>query len=241
MLLFSVVAISAEVSFGAGVAFYDDFESYAVGQSFITATNGWQASSTAAYVTNGVGYANSKALAMGASVVVTNTVTAAPNLKIWTDFQFMPTIGLQPAVPQTNTSSFLAYANTNGYLVVAVAGGGWYVCSNQLDKVTPTLITSNGYTRISVCQDFSTNTFAVFVAGNLVAQGLSFPANTNTYSSLLIDNPDYSSCLDTVRITTDIPPGMTSDLDGNGIRDALEIHLVGRTGVMKSGTLLMLQ
>jgi hypothetical protein len=34
---------------------------------------------------------------------------------------------------------------------------------------------------------------------------------------------------------------MTSDLDGNGIRDALEIHLVGRTGVMKSGTLLMLQ
>jgi hypothetical protein len=136
-----------------------------------------------------------------------------------------------PSVPETNTSSFVAYANSEGYLVVATSGGGWYVCSNQLNNVPATVLQTNSFTRISVCQDLSFNPprFAVFVASNLVAQGLSSPATLSTYSSFSADNQDGSAYIDDVLITTALPSDLTSDLDGDGVADAYEIHNFGLT------------
>lgn len=244
MVVSLLAGMTVAGSCGAALNFYDDFEAlYSVGQTFVTATNGWQASSTAAYVTNSAGYTNSRAAFMGEIVALTNRVNGGSNLRVWTDFKIRLKPGLLPPALATNTSSFMVYANTNGYLVVAVSGGVWRVCSNRVDNTPAALLQSNAFCRLSIFQDFTQSPprFAVFIAGDLVAQGLVAPANVSQYTAFVANNRDGAAIIDDVRITTDLLPGLTSDLDGNGIRDALEIHYYGLTGIMKQGTLITVE
>ena len=135
-----------------------------------------------------------------------------------------------------SSSSFLAYANTNGYLVVAVAGGGWVVCSNRIDGTPATLIQSNAFTRISVYQELVHHTFAVFVAGDMVAQGLTTPANLGGYTAFALDNIFGSTYLDDLSMASGVPVGLTSDLNHNGISDAVEISNNDVAALQSPGT-----
>jgi hypothetical protein len=238
-----LVVMGSRASFGGmPLPFADTFDLYANDTSMTNLEpNGWYASDSRVKVeTNTV--RSGKAVVLPDVAMLSNSISSAAS-KVWTDFYIQPTLGIEPSVPQTNTSSFVGYVNTNGCLVVAISNGGWFVCSNQLDNTPAIPLLTNGFTRISICQDLSFNPpkFAVFIASNLVAQGLSSPANVSLYSSFSVDNQDGSAYLDDVLITLTIPPGLTSDLDGNGISDAVEIQIAGITGVMKRGTLLMFQ
>jgi hypothetical protein len=93
------------------------------------------------------------------------------------------------------------------------------------------------HARVTVCQDLNAGTFAVFIASNLVAQGLSSPTNLNAYASFVADNRDGSAYLDDVLITTSIPNGLAADLDGDGIPDAWEINNGGLTTGWPKGTI----
>ncbi len=241
--VFSLVVMVSTASFGGmPLPFNDNFDLYATDAPVTNyVSNGWYASDSRVKVETNTVHSG-KAVVLPDVTVLSNSISSTAS-KVWTDFYIQPTLGIEPPDPQTNTSSFVGYVNTNGYLVVAISNGGWFVCSNQLDNTPASPLLTNGFTRISICQDLSFNPpkFAVFVASNLVAQGLSSPTNSSLYSSFSVDNQDGSAYVDDVLITTALPPGLTSDLDGNGIRDALEIHICGITGVMKRGTLLIVQ
>jgi hypothetical protein len=220
--------------------FGDNFDSYKDGT---VVTNlkfrGWYASDGAVKVQTTVAHSGSgNAVVLPDGTVLSNSISASDK-KIWTDYFIRPAWGVEPSSPPTDTSSFVSYVNTNGFLVVYGKGQGWIVCSNKLDAaqsaVTP--LASNGFTRVTVCQDLNAGTFAVFIASNLVAQGLSSPTNLNAYASFVADNRDGSAYLDDVLIATAIPDGLSTDLDGDGIPDAWEINNGGLTTGWPKGTI----
>jgi hypothetical protein len=221
------------------LTFSDDWELYAH-DTVVTNLKfrGWSASDGTVKVQTNAGVAASKAVVLSDVASVSNSINSSAT-KVWTDYYVKPTLGLPPAAPATNVSSFLAYVDTNGHLVVATGGGGWHVCSNQVNGAHPPLLQSNSFARISVFQNFgvSPRTFAVFVAGNLVAQGLTFPASLTRYSGFAIDNQDGMASADNVLITTAVPPGLTNDLDHDGIADAIEIDLYGDLNAMPRGAI----
>ena len=185
---------------------------------------GWYASDGTVKVENSVKHTGNNAVVVPDDTILSNSINSAAMTKIWTDFYIQPTLGLEPESPATNSSSFLAYANTNGYLVVAVAGGGWVVCSNRIDGSLATAIPGNAFTRITVCQELVHHTFAVFVAGDLVAQGLIVPANVSSYTAFALNNIFGSAYLDDLTMASGVPAGMTSDRNHNGVPDAVEIN-----------------
>ena len=205
--------------------FTDDFESYA-NNTPITSLGfrGWSASGGAVKVQSAVKHTGNNAVELPVSTVLSNSISSGAATRIWTDYYVQPTIGLLPDSPPTNTASFLAYVNTSGYLMVEVSGGGWVVCSNKIDSTSVTPISTGSFTRITVCQELVHHTFAVFVAGDLVAQGLVAPVSLSRYSGFVADNKDDASYLDDLSITTTVPAGMTSDLNHNGVPDAVEIN-----------------
>lgn len=212
--------------------FSDNFDLYA-DNTVVTNLKfrGWYASAGSVAVTNGVYHSGMKSVVLPSGTSISNSINTAAQ-KIWTDFFIRPQLGIEPFVPATNTSSFLAYANTNGWLVVATAGGGWYVCSNQVNGVAPTPLSSNVFTRVTVCQTLSVSppTFSVFVANNLVAQCLTSPASISSYTAFSAENRDSVAYMDDVLISTAVPSGMSSD--------AYEINTYGQTiASMPRGTI----
>lgn len=212
------------------LSFNDNFDGYADNEpmtNFNALFNGWNASAGSVMVQS-VAHSG-KAVVLPDYTVLSNSISSATDKKIWTDFYIRPTWGVAPASPDTNTSSFLSYVNTNGYLVVAVKDQGWVVCSNNLDAAhsLATPLDSNSFCRVTVYQDLNAGTFAVFIASNLVAQGLTSPTKLSAYSSLIADNMHGSAYLDDVLIKTNLPADLTTDLDGDGTADAVEIAQKG--------------
>ncbi len=209
--------------------FSDNFDSYGDNTAMTALkTWGWNASSNTVKVQSSTAY-SVRAVEIPAGTLVSNSMSSAAT-KVWSDFYIEPVWGCEPTAPPTNTASFVAYVNASGYLVVAVAGGGWVVCSNGLDNAAAPL-SSNAFTRVSLCQDLGATppTFAVFVAGSLVGQGLLPPSNPGRFTSLKIDNVDATAYWDNVLVTTSIPPGLTKDLNHNGMNDSAEIDGYGLT------------
>ncbi len=198
--------------------FADTFDEYATGT---VVTNlkfrGWNATAGSVTLQSGTKRSAPNAVSLPAETTLSNSLSTAAT-KTWTDFYLDPVPGDPPSAPETNDSSFLAYVNTSGYLVAAVAGGGWVVCSNNAVAMQ-----TNRFSRVTVMQDLAQHTFAVFVDSNLVAQGLSAPVSLANFKSLVVQNPDVASAayVDDVLISTNVPPGMSSD--------ATEINLYGQT------------
>ena len=205
--------------------FADNFESYASGTMLTSlGFRGWYASTGTVMVGSIVRNGGNNAVVVPDDAVLSNSVNSATAPKVWTDFYLQPMLGLGPEVPATNRSSFLAYVNTNGCLVVAT-NNGWLVCSNKVDNTPVPPISSNAFVRISVCQDYRHGTFAVFVGGDLVAQGLNAPTRPAGYSAFVVNNIFASAYVDDLSIAAGtVPPGLTSDLNHNGTPDANEIN-----------------
>jgi len=205
--------------------FADNFESYAGGTMLSSlGFRGWYASTGTVMVESTVRNGGNHAVVVPDDAVLSNSVNSAAAPKVWTDFYLQPMLGLGPEVPATNRSSFLAYVSSNGYLVVAT-NNGWLVCSNKVDNTPVPPISSNAFVRISVCQDYRHGTFAVFVGGDLVAQGLNAPTKLAGYSSFVVNNIFASAYVDDLSIAAGvIPAGLTSDLNSNGTPDAVEIN-----------------
>lgn len=232
------------------LAFLDGFEAY--GYNTVLSSlghRGWSASDSSVKVQGAVKNRGLNAVALPSGTVCSNLINSAAK-KVWSDFHIQPVLGDEPRSTPTNTASFAGYVNADGYLAVATAGGHWVVCSNRLDGQLVTPMSSNAFTRITLCQDLSTSPpmFAVFLDGGLVAQGLSSPASNATYKSFAVNNDDQglSAYLDDVAIQTPIPDnlmnGVWADLDHDGVPDALEIDRYGTTYKMHAWpTLVIIQ
>jgi hypothetical protein len=226
-----------------GLPFADNFDLYAT-NTVVTnlGFRGWGASDGTVKIQNA--YARSgNAVVLPDGTVLSNRISSTAT-KVWTDYYIRPAWGVEPAAPPTSSSSFLSYVNASGYLTVATNGGGWVVCSNLQDaaRSPASVLASNDFTRVTVCQDLSgAGKFAVFVSSNLVAQGLSAPATITTYSSFVANNTDGSAYLDDVLIATDVPSGLSSDLDGDGLADAYEVNSFGLITAQPNGGVFKLR
>ena len=214
----------------AALPFTDSFETYNDGArisdfSFL----GWGASATNVVVQTGeANPANggSKALSLPSATLVSNRISTTVK-KIWTDFYVMPTLGGAPFSPQTNNAGFVAFVDTNGWLEVATSNG-WDVCSNLVSGGQPDPMTTSSWTRVTVCQNLTNNTVAVFVNGKLVRQQLKAPGPVpSTYTSFAFDNADGQAYLDDVAIGEPWPASLTTDLDHDYAADAYEVDVTG--------------
>lgn len=214
--------------------FLDTFDSYGLGSQVSSLKSyGWNASGGA---TIGTVAQSGRGVTVADGGLVTNSVTTAAK-KMWTDFYIRPMLGAAPDNPPTNSAFFVGFVNSNGYLVVATSNG-WYTCSNKMDQARSpaTPMTADAFTRITVIHDLNSRGFAVMVDGDVVAQELQAPSAATTYRSFGVDartgwgNPTH---VDEVRITTEIPPGLVKDIDGDGELDADEIFY---SGTLRSAT-----
>lgn len=211
----------------------DSFESYAEGSGFFDATvAGWRASSRAVLVTASGGYSG-QAVVMGCQSALTNSVGGGAGASmLWTEVMIHPVVGDEPPAPATNSASFGCYFNSDGFLVAYAAAGSSLTCSNDVwgNPVPPA---TNGYARVTICQDFSRSREAVFLDGRLLAQDLPFITASSDYNALLVNNADNEARLDDVWIKASRHASvLTNDLNGDGLADSQEMadyHYVART------------
>ena len=217
--------------------FSDDFEAYGSGTPLASlGFRGWGASNDQVTVQSAVRNGGTQAVIVPSGTALSNRVASASATHVWSDFQIRPMLGEPPDASVTTGRSFAAYVNADGFLVVA-ASNGWTVCSNRLDHSAPTPMRTNAFTRVTVFQDLVRGTLAVFVGGDLVAQGLGAPVSRPSVASLAIHNVDSEAYLDDVSMSTAIPAGLSSDGDDDGIPDAYEINAFGSTFVQPLGSI----
>lgn len=224
------------------LAFSDDFNLYAVG-TVVTNLNfrGWYADAPSVLVTN-QGIGNSAAVVIPGGTTLTNSISATGLTRVWSDFYLRPLWGIEPLNAPTNTASFAAYVNSDGFLVVAVKGG-WTVCSNTVDGRSLQL-DSNAFNRITICHDLSTGLFALFVQSNLMAMALSAPTNTGGYHLLGVRNAndvDQKTFVDNVLITSLLPSGLTNDLNHDGLADGYEVNAYNWLDALSRGTVFKIR
>ena len=204
--------------------FEDCFEDYTANSRLDLLGNfGWGASAAGAVVQTSQKYAGSKAAKIPADTTVSNRISTSES-KMWSDVRLQPVLGEAPSARPSGTY-FESYFNADGYLVVAT-NGGWVVCSNNIlgDAVSPV---SNAWVRLTVHQDGTTSNTAVFLRGELVREQVGFVAVVSSYTGFDVLNTSSNAYLDSTLITTDLPAGLTTDLDGDGMADAQEIHTYG--------------
>lgn len=227
----------------------NDFESYATNMPLVLCGGqGWGASSAGSIVQGAVTNASPKAAKVASYSMLSNVVVSSTGLKVWTDLYLDDTTTRNPEMipPATNTGrAVMLYVNTND-VVTLWNSNVWDQCAQDVaGNLVPT--TSSGqWVRISLFEDFTAKTVALFIDGRLVRQGVPFCDLTlSSYQGLSVSAGDGSAYLDDVKIWTNIPTGLTngpnSDLDNDGLPDALEIQLHGDTAVYPRGSVFKIR
>ncbi len=224
-----------------GLEFTENWETYAA-DTPVSALGyrGWGVSGSGAsgvLVKSGEGVGSSKAVLLPDGSVLTNRINSAGALKVWTDYQLRPALGAEPSSYDDSGSSFLSYADTNGFLVVKTTGG-WQQCDTNYMGGAAAVMSPSTYTRVTLCTDYGTDigynyTYSLFVAGELVLDAQAFPGLSSGYSSFQMDNSDGNAYLDNLTITETFEnlTSFTSDLDNDGRIDAVEINQFGSVWV----------
>ncbi len=233
-----------------GGYYVDDFEGYIEGTNVQSMGHGWTASDAGAVVrtlafTNGL--LPNKAVDIPEVVMVSNAVTSAPvDTQVWMDLWLnesnQVTHGLDS--PDTNRI-WMAGILTNGCLMyynrsLAGGAGAWDVCTNDVRGTTIVSgqVATGTWGRVTVFQDFSTHTVALFLNGRLLRQQVPFMSEAiNGMSGFLVDVGKDQTALDNVAVTNAIPAGLTGDLDSDGRPDAEEIATYGLLSTWGPSTL----
>lgn len=226
--------------------FTDGFEGYPSG-TLLSSLGffGWAATDAGAMVTNGAAVVaqDVKAAFIPAGAVVSNTVSAAGITNVWTDFYVndvaQVTPGTQPLV--NSNSAVMVFFGTNGYLTV-YNSNTWDVCSNDVTMGPVTRVNAGQWARVSIFQNFSNHTAAIFLNDQLLREQVPFiSAAVSKYGSLsMACGVDGSACLDAVKIWTNVP-GLVGDLNFDRIADAREIELYGSMRIYPAGTVYLIR
>jgi hypothetical protein len=229
--------------------FTDGFESYGVGSRLAALMSfGWGASDTGVIVTNPASPAPGSTMAvfMPGSTLVSNRIDGlgAGLTNIWTDLYLAETqhIDEMPAMSETNGGpAVLFYVDTNGWLVVFNRDvGGWDICSNAVSGANSPRATDT-WARVTWFQNFGTTNAAFFLNGILVREQVPFVAWRPQYGGLKVDGGSASLYLDSVLISTNVPPSLTNDGDHDGISDADEIARYGTLLACPRGSLFKIR
>jgi hypothetical protein len=224
----------------------DGFEDYPDGTALRKLGHfGWTATSTNAVVQNLVTNQGARAAVVPASVLVSNTVSAAGITNVWTEFYLNETAQVTPSTEiQVNTNSaVMVFFETNGYLTVYnPALTNWDVCSNDVMNKSVSPVITGAWARISIFQNFSNHTAAIFLNDRLLREQVRFISTAlSHYGSLNVDSgPDGTAYLDDVKIWTNAP-GLIGDIDSDGILDSKEIPLHGSIWISPVGSVFSIR
>ena len=214
--------------------FTDGFESYPNGKSLCSlGFYGWSASQSGAVVTNDAGVVNQgvNAAMIPAGATVTNTVSAAGVKRVWTELYLNGTAQVDPARPPevNSNSAVMVFFGTHGYLTIYnPALTNWDICSTDVLGRAVATVSSGQWARVSIFQDFSNHTAAVFLNDRLLRDQVSFiSTGASHYARLKVSNgPDGTGYVDGVKIWANCLD-LSDDTDGDHMPDAQELTLFG--------------
>jgi hypothetical protein len=219
----------------AAVPLWDNFESYVYG-STLSGQGGWGADASVTVSSNVFGEVT-KLGALPPNTAATNAVPVGADGQVWTEFQICDATRLVPSsLPLVNSSAVVMVGvTTNGYAVVYnTASNGWDFCTNNARGLAVTGLSSGVWATVSVYEDFANTNVAVFLNGQLLRLNLPFiNTSASAYSGLRFNSGAASTgYVDNVYVSNSIPSSLTNlssttDLDGDGMPDAVEIMQYG--------------
>jgi hypothetical protein len=222
----------------------DSFDTYAAGDLINhLGWYGWGASSNGAIVQGAVAIQGPNAALIPERVTISNTVSATGlgEHKVWTDFWWRESDRVELAPVVNPDCAVELFVGTNNYVSI-YNNGAWDVCSNDYWGATNTFGSwgPDEWHRVTVFQNFDQTNAAFFLDGRLLRLGVPFINKTVTsYSKFSYVGGNGNAYLDAVKIWTN--PPTTSDGDGDGIDDAVEIHQSGNTSTWPRGSVFKIR
>jgi hypothetical protein len=232
----------------ASLNFSDDFESYSTNMPLaLCGGQGWGASDSGSIIQGSVFTNGAKAAMVVQHSALSNTVSAAGVNKVWTDVWLNDSAARVPGFPYLSTNAnraVMLFVNTNNNVVIWNSNA-WDECvSNAVGGLAPTVATGM-WVRVSVFEDFTAQKVALFVNGQLLRQQVPFMSPMASYKGLSLSAGAGAAYLDDVQVWTNIPATLTnmpmSDLDHDGIPDAVEIARKGTLYDLPTGTVFLIQ
>jgi len=197
----------------------------------------WQASDSSVIIQQSVVYdqgdqaTDVNAVQIPSESALTNVFSGAAVARVWTEMYVQPTLESaystnDPAVDPSSTAFF--YFNSNGYAKV-YDGNHWDVLTSTAAGGPAGTYTS-GWLRVTVYQNYNTDTWALFTNGILLDQDIDFNTSAAGYHHFALRNQTY---LDMAYVDTFYPtngpndahsafPNPDNDRDGSG--DLWEMH-----------------
>lgn len=226
----------------------DDFEVYGAGTPLgILGSFGWGVSAPGATVqTRGT-----KAAFLPECLTASNAVSAGGASNVWVELRLQESSHIDPLglpSPHGNEAAMVGF-DTNGWLMAYnPVAAAWETYSNDVSGATMPKVGTGEWGQISLFEDFGTHRVAVFMNGHLVRQQLRFISmSLGSCQGMSVESGNTpATYLDSVKIWTNVPVGVTndpavSDLDRDGILDALEIQQSGDLTANPRGTIFKIR
>jgi hypothetical protein len=157
---------------------------------------------------------------------------------VWSDFYVKPvfyspepTDPGYPYPPLEANATAMFYVNSNGYLVVPQISGSvtsWTVLTSSVSGAPVSPITPGQWVRLSVNNKYGGNKWAIMRDDLLLREGLNFLSAATVYQKFQVYNGSYATTyVDSVYISTNVPASLVGDYNGDGMRDAWQVHNFG--------------
>lgn len=222
-LIFGLVSPGTEAT--EALPFLTGFEStetpsYSVGDLDGQGTAGsWSVLQGTVHVQTGLVVRGAQGVELGSESAAEVAVSASNNV-IWTDLYFRTGGATNaPAIPADPATSVLFFSATNGLLALDGDGAGGGTFTTVVASLP-----GGQFARVSVRQDYSAQTYDVWVDDTEEATGLGFLDNSLTSVSSVRVDAEGQSYLDDLSVTVE---GIDNDADSDRLADLDELKLYG--------------
>lgn len=217
----SVNPLASSNYFPVTLPFFDGFEGWPLGN--IDARGGWRV------LENGLaevweipffqGEQMLRLIAENATVGAEIEIAENSEPIVWTDLYLQPAAHIRKAPPAISSDAAVAFYFDGEGRVIARDGA----TDDWLAFEPPLFSSESDWTRVTIQQDFMSQTWSFWLNSVKVAEELGFSAASSSYKNLLIKQHASTSSLDKVFIGIEEPAFL--DNDGDGLFNSEEIAL----------------